>query len=396
MPDLLDSINTDLQAAGTGVPGAPPSTDPGVGGDSGGGGAPPAAAAAAGPPSGAPPGGAPAAAGGGEPSAQQMVSLVEAARRAGYQTPEGMDDYTFFTHLLGQAQAAQQARQMQPYVQEYLSQRDQFAEFRRQQQLAAQQAQQKQGQPEQWWKVPEWDPSWRHQVYRDPTTNQWTTIPGTNPQVLEKYLNYQQWHQKTQETFLQDPIGTLKPGLEQLVNGMLEQRLAQHSQQSEDTQFTRQFLAQNAHWLYESQNGQPVAGPDGRPQLSHWGRRFQHHVNELIGDGLRGDQRIADRAYKLTDYEFALGRLAQQQHPQQAAAAGQQQKDAFLQRAGQAGLGAPPAQNGGPTPGSPGNAAPLPTMNSASDIARQILQGFEAAGITDRSIRDSFRQTGAA
>lgn len=395
MPDLYTEIASNLEGGG-GAPPASPPTDPGAGF---GGGSPPAAPAAAPPPSPSPQdpsagaipqGGAPAAAA--QATQQEMVSLIEAARQAGYQPPEGMSDYAFFTHLLGQAQAAQQLRHLQPLVQEYAQQRDQYAEWRRQQALAQQQQAQKQ--PEQWWKAPEFDPAWRHQVYRD-GNGAWQVVPGTDPSVLQKFMGYQQWHQKTQDDFYRDPIGTLKPGLEQLVGSMLDQALSRTTQQFEDTQFTRNFLAANQHWLYEQQNGQPLRGPDGRPRLSHWGQRFNQHLTELQADGITGDQRLAQRAYALTDYEFALARLSQQQAPAQASAAGQQQKQAFLAQAGQGGLAAPPAQNGGPVPGAPGTPAPLPTMQSASDVARAIMQGFEAAGVTDRSIRESFRQ-GAA
>lgn len=303
-----------------------------------------------------------------------------------------MNDAQFLQHLIGQANQTQQASLLARYGQEYMQHRDSFSKWQAEQQR---QRQTQQGQQQQkWFNAPEYDPRWKSQVYRDPNDGQWKALPGTPMGTVEKYLAAMGHERDFMEKFAFDPIGTIKPGIEELVREMAGQMLEQQFARHHDSTFSQQFIQENSAWMHQrTPDGQVVLSPHtGRPELSHWGGRFKQHVDALVGQGLRGDQQIAQLAYALTDREYLLAvsqMQAQQGQPQQAAQNGAAQKQQFLQQA--AGNG---AQN------LPQSAVPSPTnangpaQNPGLPLAQRLLQGFQANGVTDQSIRQSLvRQT---
>lgn len=373
MPDLAEQVMGQINSQGASPASTeatpPPAASPGAGGA-------PAASAPASPVQGANAG----SPGVTAPASPQYTSLLDAARTYGFQPPEGMNEHQLLQHLIAQANQSQQLQTMAGYGQEFLKHRSQFQSWmdqQRQAELAKQQQNAK------WWSPPEFNPAWRTQVYRDPQTQELKTLPTVSPVVAEKYQQYQAWERETLDKILQDPLGTLKPGLEQMIQEIAGQMLQHQTAQFQDVNYSQQFLRENANWLYEKdQGGNPTA------RLSQWGARFKGHVDSLIQMGMRGDQMISQHALALTDREYLATQLRQQQGQQAGQAQGQQQKESFLQQA--AARAVTPAQTGGNLPGQvQSNGQAGAAQNPSLGLMQRMMQGMKAHGVTDAQIQDS-------
>lgn len=340
-------------------------------------------------------------------SAAAMTSLRDAARGAGFQGLERFtDDHSFLQHLLLQAQQAQQyqhqlqqAQQLAGYGRKYLQHAQPFEQYL-EQQKRAQQAQQTK---DPWFKAPEYDPAWRARLTRDPQTGEIRAVPGAPPDLVGKYLSAVEHRENFLDKFAFDPIGAIKPGVEEVVRQIAQEIVEQQLGSYQSTQTSRQILQQNAEWLYErdQHSGRPVYNQNGQPQLSQAGQVYYGHLQRAAQMGFQNDQQAHEYAYSMLQRDLALAQLKQLQGkqgqaPQQAQAPQQSQsqqqtpqqqgedaKNGFLQRA------AGNAAGGKRRPGhGAGNAAGAPSGEGRS-LVDSMRSAFKAAGVTDQHIKDS-------
>lgn len=264
-----------------------------------------------------------------------------------------------------------------------------------QNQLPAGQNQGTQAQPAQnFWQKPEFDPNWQQMIESDGMGGV-RVKPGYPPDVLHKIRTYEMWQRTTLQKLLDDPISTLKEGILQLVNPMIQQAMTQGLGQYQHTVQARQILDQNARWLWQTD-------VYGNRELTQQGKIYQYYINQLYERGVR-DPQLANQIA----YNAAMGELAHVQYiAQQRAAQGQQGQQGQQQPAQQPAL---PAS--GPTTlpplyqnGSGGSAGPvnriqqfasngtantdrqtlLPTSSNLKDMLRAELR---AQGVTDDAMR---------
>jgi hypothetical protein len=241
-----------------------------------------------------------------------------------------------------------------------------------QQQLAAQQAQAAQWQQQQyrqqvpqqqkpWFEAPEFDPNWRNVLYRDAAGNL-RVQEGHDPTIPLKYTKALEHQQNFMQKFAFDPVGAIKPGVQELIRSeaqaMVQQALAQQAEQ----QRTDAIFQQNP-WMFERGRnadgslGQPVINPNtGREVLSQEGRAYFHYLQQVQASGVRDVQAQHQHvmAYLQRD---ALIAQAQAANP---AIAQQQANAAFL------------AAN---RPNTPGVQASQPANSVVAAAATNGLQG---------------------
>lgn len=308
--------------------------------------------------------------------AQAAWNLRQELSGLGIDASQYADDQAAWKAFKGQlAEQVRQQQQLAQWGQHYLAQKQQYdaalAAYQKQQQAAAQP--QQGGEKEPWWKVPEWNEQYERLLTRDKNGNV-VAIPGADPSLPLKYQAYQQWQAETFKNFLTNPIETLRPGLEELIqakaNELIEKRLGGYS----DNEQAHRYVA-NAPWMFQQDaNGQRVLGPNGRPQLSPAGQRFAQYVQYAEKTlGIRDVQRQAQFAQNEVQREYLLAHYQrQQQASQQAAAQAQQANDANAQ-----------LKNDAVNRGQGRGARRLPNSGA---LGTQAAQKVQPAGQTDHTL----------
>lgn len=306
---------------------------------------------------------------------QTPQGVRDVLRTMGYDlSGQFQDDHSALAYLAQQARVAQQSAQLAQYGQQYLQHADQFQAFLRQQQAEQQRlAAQQQG----WFKAPEFDPSWTQKIYRDQAGNL-QVVPGADPMLVSKYVAWTEHQRGWLDKISQDPIGAMRPGLEQLIDQRAQQLIEQRLGGFQEQNAARQFVQQNSSWLHaRDQQGQVVIDPRTQmPALSPAGQRFAAYVQEAeqLGLNTQGQTRYA---LGMVERDVAMARL--QSQPQQAAQPAvtpqQQAKDDFLSQAAQRVL--TPAQQG-----TQGNVqgAPPPIQPGARNLREIMMADMAAAG----------------
>jgi hypothetical protein len=284
-------------------------------------------------------------------------------------------------HLAGVYRQAGEWQQLAQHGQQYLAHRDQFEQFLRQRQEAAEREQQAR---QQWWKAPEYDPTWASKLMRDPTTGELKVIPGADPSVAQKYMAWVEHQRSFLDRLAQDPVGAIRPGVEQVAREVAQQLIQQQLGGLQERTAAGSFVQQNSDWLHQRDGEGNVLYDQqtGRPALSPLGRRFAHYVVEAEQMGL-GDvasqQRYAlagvQRDYLLAYARQQAGQQAgQPQDPASRQALAEQQRQQFLRQA--AGARAAPAA---PPPGA-GVAGSPPPASGPRALAQAMLADMQAAG----------------
>jgi hypothetical protein len=301
------------------------------------------------------------------------------------------DDSAALTYLAQQAQQAaqlqQQMRQIQPYAQEYMQHAAQFQQWLAQQQQA--QAQQRQ-QQQSWWRAPEYDPAWEHQILRDQAGNL-VPAPGAPHNVVQKYQEWVSHQRKFLNDFSRDPISTIGPGIEQMVRQMAGQMMQEQMARYQQDSLANDFVRQNAHWLYAQQNGQFVMN-NGQPQLTPAGQRYAGYVQmmeQVAPQNVQFQHQMARMLLERDVMEARLSQLAgqmdgqgggQQQAPgqaQQPADPALQSKEEFLRRA-QSGQRAPAPAGSVAVPAQPNQHIANGMVQRG--IAEEMLKQFASEG----------------
>jgi hypothetical protein len=288
------------------------------------------------------------------------------------------NDHSALQHLVQVVRQAQEQQQYLPYAQQYMQHAAQFQQYLAQQQ-AAQAAQQSQQQ--QWFNAPEYDPSWSQKIYRDQQGNL-QVVPGNDPMLIHKYLAWQEHQQKFLNNFSKDPIGSIKPGIEQIVQQVAGQMVQQQLARVQEQAQAQTFIERNSEWLHQRDAaGNLAIDPrTGRPALSSLGRQFAQYVFEAESFGLRDTNSQQRYAMGLLQRDFLMSQAAggQQQQAAQVPAQlpGQAVKDAFLQRA----AGQVPQTAAAP-PGNTNGNYQAPAGITVRGLQEMMAKEFAAAGI---------------
>ncbi|MCI0463065.1 MAG: hypothetical protein L0Z62_39460 [Gemmataceae bacterium] len=227
------------------------------------------------------------------------------------------DDQSLAQYLIQQrAQALEIQRQFQQQVLPYWSEFQSYVA----QQRAAQQQQSQSGQKpwwSQWWSPPDYDPSWESMVTRDAQGNL-VAAPGAPPDVLPRWHAYQHYRRQQLEKLLSNPFTYFEEPIRHLAQQVAEQAVQRTLGSYQDQSFARDFIGQNAQWLYQrDQQGNVVTQPTFDPQsgrtvaepvLSPAGQAFRNYVLEASQMGI-GDVRAQQR------YALRLLQADQRGHP---------------------------------------------------------------------------------
>lgn len=224
------------------------------------------------------------------------------------------------SYLLQEARRAQELQRLAPYAQAYMQNAGAFEAWRRSQDEAQRAAQKKR---DEWFKAPEWDPDWRNAVERDAQGNL-VAKQGYPPGVVQKYLEAVGHQRSFLDKFSFDPIGSIKPGLLQLIQEAVQPMLRQGLGGYQEQQAAQSFVQQHKDWLFE---GGRVGG-----QLTEWGQRFRGHVEDAMRMGVPA-QHQGDYAMRMVQGEYGLAQYQQAQTQQPAQSANDAQKQAFLANA---------------------------------------------------------------
>ena len=292
------------------------------------------------------------------------------------------DDHAALQHLALAYRQSQQGNQLAQYGQRYMQHAGEFEQFlaQRQQAAAAQQAQQ-----QNWFKAPEYDQRWQHQITRDPASGELRAVPGAPPDVVAKYTAWQQHQVDFQQKMASDPIGTLKPGLEQVARQMAEQAIQQHLGNFQEQTAAQSFVSEHSSWLHARDGqGNVLRDPySGREQLSPMGQHFLGYVKEAEQVGLRNVADVQRYALRALKADVAMAQLQQFQAGAAAPAApgtpalppGQAQKDAFLAAAA---AGHRPNAGGSVAPVMPNGASV--SQNASINARDRLTRAFQAQG----------------
>ncbi len=242
------------------------------------------------------------------------VPVHEALRSYGYELPQGLEGHAALQHLVAQARQAQDQQHLIGYGREYVQHADAFQAFLKQQQEAQAKVQQA---SQEWWKAPEFDPTWLSKLYSDPTTGEIKALPGADPRLADKYRQWTDHKARFLDQMAQDPVKAIRPGIEQVARQVAQELIQQHLGGYQAQQSAQSFVQQHSGWLHaRDQQGQLVVNPQtGRPQLSEWGQRFAGYVQEAEQLGVADMQGQQKYAMQGVQRDYALFKLSQQGTP---------------------------------------------------------------------------------
>jgi hypothetical protein len=231
--------------------------------------------------------------------------------------------------------------------------------------------------PKKWWEAPEYDPSWRHAVMQDPQTGEWRVKPGYPPDTLQKLTHALQHQQGFLDRFAFDPIGAIRPGIEEVVRDVASQLVQQNLGQYQERSVSQELVQKNADWLYQQD---PLTG---NRQLSEWGQRMQHYIGMAHQMGVQNVNAQWDYAYGMVQRDYAVSRFNQLQgnNGAPAVSANQQQKQQFLQNRASGSTGVPNAAARTANVAEPPAPAVRGTGDHARELQRRMLHNARQQGL---------------
>lgn len=309
-------------------------------------------------------------------AATDWVGVRDALKGLGVELPPQYSDDR--SALAALAASYRQNQEMQPLAQagrEYQQYRDQFTAWRAQQ-AEAERAKASQAQAS-WWKAPEFDPSWRSKLVRDPQTGEIKALPGNDPSIVQKFLAAEEHRQQFMDRFAFDPLGAVKPGVEEVARKIAMEIVQQHLGGYQERVAAQGIVQQNSAWLHarDAQGNVVIDQGTGRPQLSEMGQRYAHYVGVGAQRGWSQDQQH-EYAMTAVQRDYLLQNRAAPTAAAQTAT-GDAAKAAFLQSA--AGVrGVTGGAAVAPGVVTPANGSP---MNGMRDLQNRMLQNMAAGGI---------------
>lgn len=276
------------------------------------------------------------------------------------------DDNAALVHLANAYQQAQRASQYEPYVQQYLQHADKFNAWRTEQE-AAERA--KQAQSQQWWKPPEFNREWLNMVEKDAQGNL-RAKPGYPMDVPAKLLAALDHQKNFLNDFSFDPMGKIKPGVEEIATRIAQEIVQKHLGGYQDNVFANNYVQQNASWIYQrDQAGNVMRDPrTGGPAFTEAGQRFGSYVAQAQNMGVSTLQGQQAYAQGMVERDLALAQIKQQG----ATAQGDQAKQGFLDQRN-------PSQAASTRPTAANGSKPIGT--GTRNLEQRMLQNMEANGI---------------
>lgn len=242
-------------------------------------------------------------------------------------TGQFQDDQAILAHL---ALAYRQHQQYLPVYQQVLPYWSQFQQF-----MAAQNQPKPAAPSEPWYKAPAWEKDWEHLIAKD-ANGALVPVNGAPPDIVQRYTEALRHRNDFINKFWQDPIGSIKPGLEEVVKGITQNLLQEQSVALREQFLAQQFIQQNSRELFQhNAQGQPVLNPaTGKPALSTFGQLYARYVDEAGRRGIQDVSGQQEYANKMARADMIL--LHQGQAPQAPTIQqqGNQAKENFLQQAG--------------------------------------------------------------
>jgi hypothetical protein len=199
------------------------------------------------------------------------------------------DDASALRYL---AEQTRQHQQIQPYWNQVSQDWTAYQQWKAQQNQPQQPPQQAPEKKPYWEPLPELDQAWLQMVARDPGTGQIVVKPeyrgAVAPDLPQKVQAYLHAKQDREAKLLNDPVGAIWGGVEEKLNGILEQRERQLAEKMHADFQARQYIRDNATKLFQfDANGQPLADPTtGQPAYSPYGHAFAHFLNEATQLGI--------------------------------------------------------------------------------------------------------------
>jgi hypothetical protein len=216
-----------------------------------------------------------------------------------------------------------------------------------------------------WWNAPEWKDEWGQFLQRDDKGNVSVSF-GADPSLPIKYQQWQAFQRDQFNKLMRDPMGTLKPGIENLVKPMIEAAIKSQIQGYDDRNFAQSYVQGAKDWMYaKDQAGNPVRDSlTGQPILSPAGQQFAGYVQMAERMGItdtRQQQMFAEKMVQndaLTrfyqQHNATAGGNQQQGGQQQVPLTPEQQNEALKRQATR------PGANRLPASGAQGGAGPAP------------------------------------
>jgi len=236
-------------------------------------------------------------------SDEQRLSFRDALVARGYDVSGFEDEEAILDHFVGQAARLPQLEQAARYGQQIAPYYDEFEEYLRQKQQAAQPPAAA-PEPEPYWeKPPEWDASWEQYLSTDAEGHVTTAPNSPAPNIHHKYLARKDWERRQASKLLSDPVAAIRPGLEKDFESLKAEarKIAREEIQAMRQEQQRNgFVVANQDWLYQhDQSGQPVFDPaTGDPVFSERGIAFVNLAQELHQAGMP-PERIPDFALRM-------------------------------------------------------------------------------------------------
>ena len=177
----------------------------------------------------------------------------------------GKDDRAIATSLYSALQAKQESqkaieqyRQMQPYAQEYLENKQAFDAWRQQQAQMQQPVQQAPQEPEQprWWNPPEIRESYKQSLIKDENGRE-VIHPDAPLDAKHSLYEYQKYKADFAQKFLANPEEAIGPMVDEVASKRAEQLVQQHMNTYQQEQWVSGLEQENKDWLYD-ENGQPT------------------------------------------------------------------------------------------------------------------------------------------
>lgn len=231
---------------------------------------------------------------------------------------QGYDDQQIAAHLYqtmqreqAQARALQQYQQLVPIASEYLSNRQQYQQWR-----AAQQAPQQAPQPqaaaapkqESWWNPPQLKDSYRQYLTRDAEGREVIAdhAPLEAKAALTDWMSYRAEFAKK---FLDNPEATLGPMVQSIAERQAAEIVEKQMTQQRREQFVQSIEQENSEWLYQN--------PETR-MASREGLQVQKYIEDVKAMGVSDPEHRWQLSVAMLERDLALQvvqQLVGQQQP---------------------------------------------------------------------------------
>lgn len=209
----------------------------------------------------------------------------QVAQEVGFQIPDGVDEKALFQQLFTGYTRGQQAQQ---HLQQVLPHWSEFQSWKQSQQQPKLQTQDE-NKPwySQWHNPPEFDPRWRSQITKDLDGNL-VPAPGAPPDVVQRYLAYEDYRQKIADKFTSNPYEFIEQPARHLAREEAKAVYQELLREQQEKQFIQQTVnAPEMSWVHQrDQKGNIVTDFSGKPVFTPYGQAYLQSVEELYQAGV--------------------------------------------------------------------------------------------------------------